>query len=174
MSDYRNHSKNSLRSNSFSCRFTCIAIAIQESKKIPIIVHPLKTSSCGMFSRTTLTGSNNIAQGLAPTLADVTTPMPLQGANNNYEPLTGALIIRIRIHTGASPCARLLNPFGVYIGVVSVNTIARPLVIKDLTRVPRYQNGEKLSVSATFRVASSPYRGRPWRGWMSLGSFSDF
>ena len=25
--------------------------AIQESKKIPIIVHPLKTSSCGMFSR---------------------------------------------------------------------------------------------------------------------------
>ena len=24
--------------------------AIQESKKIPIIVHPLKTSSCGMFS----------------------------------------------------------------------------------------------------------------------------
>ena len=21
-------------------------------------------------------------------------------------------------------------------------------------------------------VASSPYRGRPWRGWMSLGSFS--
>ena len=25
--------------------------AIQESKKIPKIVHPLKTSSCGMFSR---------------------------------------------------------------------------------------------------------------------------
>ena len=50
MSDYRNHSMNSLRSNSISCRFACLAIAIQESKKIPIIVHPLKTSSCGMFS----------------------------------------------------------------------------------------------------------------------------
>ena len=42
---------NSLRSNSISCRFACLAFAIQESKKIPIIVHPLKTSSCGMFSR---------------------------------------------------------------------------------------------------------------------------
>ena len=41
---------NSLRSNSISCRFACLADAIQESKKIPIIVHPLKTSSCGMFS----------------------------------------------------------------------------------------------------------------------------
>ena len=51
MSDYRNHSKNSLRSDSFSCRFACFAYATQESKKIPIIVHPLKTSSCGMFSR---------------------------------------------------------------------------------------------------------------------------
>ena len=51
LSDYRNHSMNSLRSNSISCRFACLAFAIQESKKIPIIVHPLKTSSCGMFSR---------------------------------------------------------------------------------------------------------------------------
>ena len=51
MSDYRNHSMNSLRSNSISCRFACLAHATQESKKIPIIVHPLKTSSCGMFSR---------------------------------------------------------------------------------------------------------------------------
>ena len=51
MSDYRNHSMNSLRSNSISCRFACLAYATQESKKIPIIVHPLKTSSCGMFSR---------------------------------------------------------------------------------------------------------------------------
>ena len=51
LSDYRNHSKNSLRSNSFSCRFACLAYATQESKKIPIIVHPLKTSSCGVFSR---------------------------------------------------------------------------------------------------------------------------
>ena len=50
MSDYRNHSMNSLRSNSISCRFACLAYATQESKKIPIIVHPLKTSSCGMFS----------------------------------------------------------------------------------------------------------------------------
>jgi len=49
MSDYRNHSKNSLRSDSFSCRFACLAHAIQESKKIPIIVHPINTSSCGMF-----------------------------------------------------------------------------------------------------------------------------
>ena len=49
MSDYRNHSKNSLRSNSFSCRFTCVAYATQESKKIPIIVHPINASSCGMF-----------------------------------------------------------------------------------------------------------------------------
>ena len=44
---------NSLRSNSISCRFACLAYAIQESKKIPIIVHPLKTSSCGMFSKKT-------------------------------------------------------------------------------------------------------------------------
>ena len=51
MSDYRNHSMNSLRSNSISCRFACLAYATQESKKIPIIVQPLKTSSCGMFSR---------------------------------------------------------------------------------------------------------------------------
>ena len=61
LSDFRNHSKrsalplgsskNSLRSNSFSCRFPCLANATQESKKIPKIVHPLKTSSCGMFSR---------------------------------------------------------------------------------------------------------------------------
>ena len=49
MSDYRNHSMNSLRSDSISCRFACLAIAIQESKKIPIIVHPINTSSCGMF-----------------------------------------------------------------------------------------------------------------------------
>ena len=49
MSDYRNHSENSLRSNSSSCRFACLAHAIQESKKIPIIVHPINTSSCGMF-----------------------------------------------------------------------------------------------------------------------------
>ena len=47
MSDYRNHSK--LRSDSFSCRFACLAYATQESKKIPIIVHPINTSSCGMF-----------------------------------------------------------------------------------------------------------------------------
>ena len=53
MSDYRNHSMNSLRSNSISCRFACLAHATQESKKIPIIVHPLKTSSCGMFSKKT-------------------------------------------------------------------------------------------------------------------------
>ncbi len=51
LSDYRNYSLNSLRSDSISCRFACLAYAIQESKKIPIIVHPLKTSSCGMFSR---------------------------------------------------------------------------------------------------------------------------
>ena len=51
LSDYRNHSKNSLRSDSFSCRFACLASAIQESKKIPIIVHPINTSSCGMFLR---------------------------------------------------------------------------------------------------------------------------
>ena len=44
-----NHSKNSLRSDSFSCRLACLAYAIQESKKIPIIVHPINTSSCGMF-----------------------------------------------------------------------------------------------------------------------------
>ena len=49
VSDYRNHSKNSLRSDSFSCRFACLAYAIQESKMIPIIVHPINTSSCGMF-----------------------------------------------------------------------------------------------------------------------------
>ena len=49
MSDYRNHSENSLRSNSSSCRFACLAYAIQESKMIPIIVHPINTSSCGMF-----------------------------------------------------------------------------------------------------------------------------
>ena len=49
MSDYRNHSKNSLRSDSFSCRLACLANAIQESKKIPIIVYPINTSSCGMF-----------------------------------------------------------------------------------------------------------------------------
>ena len=49
LSDYRNHSKNSLRSDSFSCRFACLAYATQESKKIPIIVHPINTSSCGMF-----------------------------------------------------------------------------------------------------------------------------
>ena len=49
LSDYRNHSKNSLRSDSFSCRFACFAYATQESKKIPIIVHPINTSSCGMF-----------------------------------------------------------------------------------------------------------------------------
>ena len=42
---------NSLRSNSISCRFACLAYATQESKKIPKIVHSLKTSSCGMFSR---------------------------------------------------------------------------------------------------------------------------
>ena len=46
-----NPSMNSLRSDSFSCRFACFAYATQESKKIPKIVHPLKTSSCGMFSR---------------------------------------------------------------------------------------------------------------------------
>ena len=51
LSDFRNHSMNSLRSNSISCRFACLANATQESKKIPKIVHPLKTSSCGMFSR---------------------------------------------------------------------------------------------------------------------------
>ena len=49
MSDYRNHSENSLRSDSSSCRFACLAYAIQESKMIPIIVHPINTSSCGMF-----------------------------------------------------------------------------------------------------------------------------
>ena len=49
LSDYRNHSKNSLRSDSFSCRFACLAYATQESKKIPIIVHPINASSCGMF-----------------------------------------------------------------------------------------------------------------------------
>ena len=49
LSDYRNHSKNSLRSDSFSCRLACLAYATQESKKIPIIVHPINTSSCGMF-----------------------------------------------------------------------------------------------------------------------------
>ena len=49
MSDYRNHSENSLRSNSSSCRFACLAYAIQESKMIPIIVHPINSSSCGMF-----------------------------------------------------------------------------------------------------------------------------
>ena len=59
-SDFRNHSKrsalplgsskNSLRSNSFSCRFACLAYATQESKRIPKIVHSLKTSSCGVFS----------------------------------------------------------------------------------------------------------------------------
>ena len=49
MSDYRNHSKNSLRSDSFSCRFACLAHAVQESKTIPIRVHPINTSSCGMF-----------------------------------------------------------------------------------------------------------------------------
>ena len=37
-------------------------------------------------------------------------------------------------------------------------------MIKNISRVPRYQNGEKSSVSATFRVASSPYRGRPGLG----------
>ena len=51
LSDFRNHSMNSLRSDSISCRFACLANATQESKKIPKIVHPLKTSSCGMFSR---------------------------------------------------------------------------------------------------------------------------
>ena len=50
LSDFRNHSMNSLRSDSISCRFACLANATQESKKIPKIVHPLKTSSCGMFS----------------------------------------------------------------------------------------------------------------------------
>ena len=44
-------------------------------------------------------------------------------------------------------------------------------MIKNISRVPRYQNGEKSSVSATFRVASSPYRGRPWRRWMFLCFF---
>ena len=52
-SDFRNHSKNSLCSNSFSCRFPCLAYATQESKKIPKIVHSLKTSSCGMFLKKT-------------------------------------------------------------------------------------------------------------------------
>ena len=46
---------NSLRSNSISCRFACLAYATQESKKIPIIVHPINTSSCGMFSRSLAT-----------------------------------------------------------------------------------------------------------------------
>ena len=41
-------------------------------------------------------------------------------------------------------------------------------MIKNISRVPRYQNGEKSSVSATFRVASSPYRGRPSRRFLRL------
>jgi len=73
--------------------------AIQESKKIPIIVHPINTSSCGMFSK-----SLSLARKGKGSASDTKTLM----------------------EGGLCPKS----------------------------------------------IASSPYRGRPWRGWMSLGSFS--
>jgi len=44
--------------------------------------------------------------------------------------------------------------------------------IKIPSRVPAYQNLLEVDGFCDFQVASSPYRERPWRGWMSLGSFS--
>ena len=49
MSDFPKHSMNSLRSNSISYFVTCTAKALQDSIMLQKILHPLKTSSCGMF-----------------------------------------------------------------------------------------------------------------------------
>ena len=43
---------------------------------------------------------------------------------------------------------------------------------KNSSRVPAYQNLLKVVGFCDFQVAFSPYRGRPWWGWMSLDSFS--
>ncbi len=49
MSDFPKHSMNSLCSNSISYFVTCTAKALQDSIMLQKILHPLKTSSCGMF-----------------------------------------------------------------------------------------------------------------------------
>jgi len=44
-------------------------------------------------------------------------------------------------------------------------------MIKNSSRVPAYQNLLKVVGFCDFQVASSPYRGRPWWGWMLLCFF---
>ena len=64
-----NHSMNSLRSNSISYFVPLIALTIRDSILIQRICIPLKTSSCGMFSRSCATRKHEArvgVWGLAP------------------------------------------------------------------------------------------------------------
>ena len=146
MSDYRNHSMNSLRSNSISCRFACLAYATQESKKIPIIVHPLKTSSCGMFSKKTWsTKCGNRLCRFACRSAPAMLAWLVQ------ECFRGALRRQA-------------------FSVVGVRKTWRTRSVSGGQRLESHTKSLMEGGLCPESTTSSPYRGEAWWGWMLLSS----
>jgi len=157
MSDYRNHSMNSLRSNSISCRFACLAHATQESKKIPIIVHPLKTSSCGMFSRSNRDEETwSTKCGNRAMLAWLVQALQLCWLATNGTQVT-------TLSLGSSKNVFEELPRRQAFSVVGVKSMANPERKRRAKAREPYQNfdGESLLSES---IASSPYRGEALEG----------